>query len=128
MLPDGSPDGSFGIGGKVLVPYDLVTDGTDFAQGIVEDSAGRLVVAGGAVVGMVARPVMTRLLGHGTLDASFGALGKKVYDIGTDSAVFSSVALQGTQIVSSGLSAVGTDQDIFAARIEVDLIFANGFE
>ena len=41
MLPNGLADASFGIDGKVLVPYDLIANGGDFADGIVEDpSAG----------------------------------------------------------------------------------------
>jgi hypothetical protein len=72
--------------------------------------------------------VLARLLRNGTFDPSFGAFGKKIYDFGTDIATFTSIALQGTQIIGDGLSLVGTDQDIFATRIEVDLIFANSFE
>ena len=130
MLPNGLADPSFGIDGKVLVPYDLIANGGDFADGIIEDSVGRLVIGGSAQTTAAgnSQPVLARLLRNGTFDPSFGAFGKKIYDFGTDIATFTSIALQGTQIIGDGLSLVGTDQDIFAARIEVDLIFANSFE
>lgn len=128
LLPDGSPDASFGIGGKVLVPYDLVANGTDVGWGVVQDEAGRLLVAGAAMnaTGVVA--VVSRLNANGSLDASFGAFGKKVIDLGGDGSAFTGVALQGTQIIGAGERVIGSDTDDLVARLNVDLIFADGFE
>jgi uncharacterized delta-60 repeat protein len=134
LLPDGSLDPDFGIGGEVVVPFDLVTNGNDTATGVVEDSAGRLVVAGGAIDSAAneASAVALRLLPDGTLDGSFGNFGKKIYDFGGSFALFTGVALQGTQIVGAGFvrsgSGPGAVSDDFVARIQVDLIFADGFE
>ena len=128
LLPDGSPDAGFGIGGKVLVPYDLVADGTDVAYGVLQDSAGRIVLAGGAIATTGARATIARLLDNGTLDASFGNFGKGVYDLGADAAAFTGVVLQGTQIIAAGEYIIGADQDDVVARVQVDLIFAGGFE
>jgi uncharacterized delta-60 repeat protein len=44
-LPDGSLDGSYGIGGKMLVSF---ADGNDFANAVAIDQIGRAVVAGSA--------------------------------------------------------------------------------
>ena len=128
LLPDGSPDADFGIGGKVLVPYDLVADGTDVAYGVLQDPAGRIVLAGGAATTTGARATVARLLGNGTLDASFGNFGKGVYDLDADAAAFTGIVLQGTQIIAAGEYIIGADQDDVVARVQVDLIFAGGFE
>ena len=130
LLPDGSPDAGFGIGGKVVVPFDLVTNGNDVATAVVEDSAGRLVVVGGATYDATFdfRSFALRLLGNGTLDGNFGSFGKKTYDFGGTADVFLGVALQGTQIIASGQLATAPDSDNFVTRLAVDLIFADGFE
>jgi uncharacterized delta-60 repeat protein len=44
-LPDGSLDGSYGIGGKMLVSF---ADGSDVANAVAIDQIGRAVVAGSA--------------------------------------------------------------------------------
>jgi len=43
--PDGSPDGSYGIGGKIIVSFD---DAGDLASAVALDQIGRVVLAGGA--------------------------------------------------------------------------------
>ncbi|HET6545143.1 MAG TPA: hypothetical protein VFG55_00170 [Rhodanobacteraceae bacterium] len=130
LLPDGSPDPAFGIGGKVVVPFDLSTNGNDIALGVVEDSANRLAVVGvGAYDAMPDfHPVALRLLGNGDLDPAFGAFGKKTFDFGATTELFTGVALQGTQIIAGGLVSSGSDGDNIVARLEVDLVFADGFE
>jgi len=131
VLPDGSLDGTFGIGGKVVVPFDQVTNGGEVATGVVEDDAGRLVVVGATVVddtNFFTRSFALRLTPGGDLDASFGAFGKKVYNFGGDSDLATGVALQGTQPIMAGITTSGTDTDNFVARLDVDMIFANGFE
>ena len=124
LLADGSPDTGFGIGGKTTVAIDLTADGSDSATGIVEDSAGRLVIAGNAS----ASAAVARLHGNGDLDLSFGSFGKKTFDFGTAVGRFTGIALQGTQIIATGVVTTATDSDNVVARLQVDLIFANGFE
>ena len=131
VLPDGSPDGSFGVGGKVVVAFDQVTNGAEVATGVVEDPAGRLVVVGTTLVdetNFYSRTFALRLRSNGDLDPSFGSFGKKLYSFDGNSDLATGVALQGTQPIMTGLTTSGTDVDDYVARIEVDLIFANGFE
>jgi uncharacterized delta-60 repeat protein len=131
VLPDGSPDGTFGIGGKVVVPFDQITNGGEVATGVVEDSAGRLVAVGATVVdgtNFYTRSFALRLKANGDLDSSFGSFGKKIYNFDGVSDIATGVALQGTQIVMTGNTTNGFDIDDYIARIEVDLIFADGFE
>jgi len=130
LLADGSPDADFGIGGKTTIPIDLVADGNDAATGIVEDSTGRLVISGGAISDLSSnfRSVVARLRGNGDLDLGFGSFGKTTIDFGTTAGLLTGVALQGTQIIVIGLLTTDTGSDNVVARLQVDQIFADGFE
>lgn len=130
LRPNGTPDPTFGVGGKVIVPFDIIANGNDVATGVVEDSAGRLVLVGAATsdLSFNFRSFALRLRGDGTLDQSFGSFGKKIYLFGATADLFMGVTLQGTQIIGGGQLTSGTDVDNFVARLLVDLIFADGFE
>jgi uncharacterized delta-60 repeat protein len=131
VLPDGSPDATFGIGGKVTVPFDLTTNGSEVATGVVEDAAGRLDVVGVTIfdtTNFFGHSFALRLKRNGDLDPSFGAFGKKTYDFGGDTNLATGVALQGTQVIMTGTTTTGTEVDDYVARIDVDMIFADGFE
>lgn len=130
LMPDGSPDPGFGIGGKVTVPFDLTTNGSDVVTGVVEDSVGRLVLVGAAVYDAMSdfRAAAARLLPDGALDTNFGSFGKKTFDFGGAADLFTGVTLQGTQIVAGGTVTSGAGVDNVIARLQVDLIFANGFD
>lgn len=130
LLQDGSPDADFGIGGKTTVPIDLVADGNDAATGIVEDGAGRLVISGAAIHDLSSNfsAAAARLRGNGDLDLSFGSFGKTSFDFGATTSLLTGVALQGTQIIVIGLVTTGTGSDNVVARLQVDQIFADGFE
>jgi uncharacterized delta-60 repeat protein len=139
---DGHLDATFGEGGKTTVALDLVETetgihvGADNLTAMVEDSAGRLVLAGGSqardgVSSMVATAV--RLLGDGALDPAFGVEGKQTYELGLSdvgSQFFTGVALQGGRLVFGGVARRGTSggKDLFVARTSRDTIFAAGFE
>lgn len=135
VQPDGSPDSGFGIAGKTLVPFDLAAHATDVAVAIAEQSNGKLVFGGQAIASAGASDaVVVRLNADGSPDLEFGALGKKIFDFGlsTPSAqLFYGVAFQGTQIIASGVAAIGSSAgsaDNILVRLQNDLIFANGFE
>ena len=136
LLPDGSPDSSFGIGGKTLVAYDLEPSGQDLAFGVAQQSDGRLLLAGLSVGTPIQYATLTRLTHDGSLDPAFGAFGKKTYDFAMttpDGQAFIGAAFQGTQIIASGLLYVppGGDKshiDNFVVRVANDTIFANGLE
>lgn len=139
---DGHLDAGFGNGGKTTVALDLVVTesgshvGADNLTAMVEDSAGRLVLAGGSqardgVSSMVA--TAARLLGDGTLDPAFGVDGKQTYEFGLSDVgaqFFTGVALQGGRLVFGGVARRGTSggKDLFVARIFRETIFAAGFE
>jgi len=137
LLPDGSPDMSFGIGGKSVIAFDLAPNGVDYGIGVLEQGNGRLLVAGTSI-GLQAPPAyeyatLVRLLPNGTPDPGFGSVGKRLYDFEQSlpsGQLFSDIVMQGSQIVLSGaLNRVDmTHIDFIVARILDDLIFADGYE
>ena len=132
FLADGSPDPSFGIGGKTVVPFDLGSAGSDFAAAVVAQGNGKLLIAGAATIGVPDNRLVAaiaRLETDGRLDEQFGNYGKAWLDDET-TPIFSGVALQGTRIVATGLGYgdPGGAYDDFVARLHNDLVFADGFD
>lgn len=138
LLPDGSPDDSFGIHGKTVVSFDLMANGADGAFGVAEQGNGKLVLVGVAqwndTPAFQTHVALVRLDADGSLDPQFGAFGKKVLDFGAASPGSQygfGVALQGTAIIVSGIAnRPGPDNpsDLYVARLQNDLIFADGFQ
>ena len=78
--PDGTPDNSFGVNGKLATPTDIVGD-ADAAANIVILPTGEILVSGGSSVGGTVRPTgLARYLPNGSLDTSFGTGGKVILD------------------------------------------------
>lgn len=138
FLPDGSLDEGFGIDGRTLVPFDLVQDGSDVGLSVVEEANGRLLLAGAATRDIGAGALaaaLARLMPDGTLDLSFGTQGKRTYDLGLSAAnsqAFLNLAWQGSRLLVGGIVIVDDPApnpvDNFVARLESDLLFADGFE
>ena len=129
LQEDGSLDPGFGIAGRAVVPFDIGGNQNDFASGVAEDEAGRLVVAGYSALTATTQGVTVARLRHdGTLDPGFGVLGKTSIPLEGDYAFASGIALQGTQIIVAGQRGVGSEIDDFVTRLDVDLLFADGFE
>ena len=134
LLPDGSLDGGFGTGGRVLIPFDITPNGQDLMISAVQQDNGNLVLVGGAFDSGTSVTIATaaRLHSDGTLDDTFGNAGRKTYDFAfggaQDQQLFRGVALQGTQIIATGIAFVPGGIDLYSTRLEVDLIFADGFE
>ena len=135
MLPDGSLDAGFGLGGRTTVAFDLEQAGPDLLLAAAEQSNGRLVLAGAAVGGVTGAvyAAAARLTPDGSPDAGFGTLGKKTYDFEQtvpSGQLFNGIGFQGNQIVFAGaINVIDTlHVDLYAARVQIDLIFADGFE
>jgi uncharacterized delta-60 repeat protein len=133
IFPDGSLDPGFGSGGLLSMAFDLTGNGTDVAYGVLEQGDGKLLLGGeataaaGGLAGAAAR-----LNSDGSLDESFGVLGKQSYDFGIAMAgtkIIFGVALQGKQIIALGFQGVsGVGSDYVILRLQNDVIFADGFE
>lgn len=131
LLPDGSPDYGFGFMGRILVGFDLGGGAEDAAYAIVEQSDGKLLLAGFAAREGGAVGAALRLTRPGDVDPQFGSFGKRTYDLGFDNGSargFCALALQGARPVAAGLLPSANGYDIGVARLAVDVLFANGFE
>ncbi|MBO9664701.1 hypothetical protein [Dokdonella sp.] len=139
LMPDGSPDVTFGIGGKTVLSFDLIPNGADGAFAGVEQSNGKLIIGGIAQhnlspLGM--KGALARLNADGSLDGQFGTFGKVLLDFERTSPSQQFVlglALQGTQIIATGVVTIPgagdpPPQDVYVARLQNDLIFADGFD
>ncbi|MEZ4824984.1 MAG: T9SS type A sorting domain-containing protein [Bacteroidia bacterium] len=77
MLPDGSPDGSFGNNGLVVVSAATLSD---FNKDIAVDSLGRVLVSGNSNAVPHVRGFLFRLLPDGSIDSSFAQNGFFYYE------------------------------------------------
>jgi uncharacterized delta-60 repeat protein len=83
LLPDGSPDTSFGTGGRVVTDFG---NPGDSAYEILLPEDGRIVLAG---VSGTTHAAFARYLSNGALDTSFGGgSGKKKHAVGTGNTTF----------------------------------------
>jgi uncharacterized delta-60 repeat protein len=76
---NGTLDATFGDGGKVTLD---IGGSHDLARGLIQQSDGKLVIAGGAVSGSDYHFVLARFDVDGTLDTTFGVGGTTLVDFG----------------------------------------------
>jgi uncharacterized delta-60 repeat protein len=79
LNPDGTPDASFGSGGKVTTP---IGTSTDQAHGVVIDPSGRIIAAGYSSSNGDEDFALVRYNADGTPDGSFGSGGTVTTNIG----------------------------------------------
>ena len=100
---DGSLDGTFGVGGKVLSDF---AGSFDAAQGVAVQADGSIVAAGLAFVGFTTDFALARYNPDGTPDAGFGSGGQILTDFG---------GAEGENGDSASDVAIGSDGKIVAA-------------
>ena len=111
---DGSLDTTFGTGGKVTTP---IGSSYDFANSVVLQSDGKIVVAGSSSNGSNYDFAIVRYNTDGSLDTTFDTDGKLTTLIGSGSDVAYSVVLQSDgKIVAAGYSDNGTNNDFAIIR------------
>ena len=116
---DGSLDAGFGAGGKVLT--DLGSGSFDEAKAVAIQVNGKIVAVGGSDAGGSALDfALARYLADGSLDAGFGAGGKVLTDLGSESFdEAKAVAIQvNGKIVAAGDGDAGGSLDFALARYE----------
>jgi uncharacterized delta-60 repeat protein len=116
--PDGSPDPSFGTGGKITTDF---AGAYDLAEAVALQPDGRIVAAG--LSGVFAQNLfdfaLARYNPDGSPDPSFGTGGKVTTDFSSGNDAVSGVALQPDgKIVAAGLATIGSSQDFAVARYE----------
>ena len=111
---DGSPDTSFGTGGKVTTP---IGSGDDAATSMVLQTNGKILVAGHSSNGNNLDFALMRYHANGSLDSTFGNGGKVTTAIGSFNDVANSVAVQSDgKIVVAGSSIRNGDFDLALVR------------
>ena len=122
----GSLDTAFGTGGRVRVAFDLGGGNVDVVFGLGVQLDGRIVVVGGAEkLGLDVDFAAARLLPDGTLDTSFGDLGRAVvpFDLGDDQLDFATgVAIQadGSIVLVGPVDGPDSDVDMGVVRLDPD--------
>src|SRR5437667_3355306 len=96
--PDGTLDGSFGTGGKVVTDFN---NSFDFGLAVQIQSDGKILAAG--VGGSSTSFVMARYNANGTLDGTFGSGGKVVTTFASNPNV--GLGLQSGKIILGGTTA-----------------------
>ena len=115
---DGSLDTSFGSGGKVTT---AIGPANDYADSVVIQSDGKIVVAGASWNGENNDFALARYNVDGSLDTSFGIGGKVTTAIGSASDQALSMAIQSDgKIVAAGFSENESDDDFALVRYNVD--------
>ena len=119
FLSNGSLDTTFGTSGYVLTDF---AGGSDYAAAMRIQPDGKILVAGYAVDGSVAKFALARYLTNGTLDTSFGTAGKVLTRFTYNSADnINGITLQPDgKIVAVGTSAVGSENAVALARYNSD--------
>ena len=140
---DGVLDTTFANEGRLLIPFDLESNGFDAATDAVEQSDGRIVLVGTALGNSTQYAIAARVTRYGMLDAGFGTMGSQTYDLGLatpGTQAFTGVSLEGTDILAGGIAfipPVGTPQplDGFVVRLtsgtsqqSTDTIFDASFD
>lgn len=133
LLPDGTPDPSYGNGGKVTIPFDLGGDNNDIPYGAALQADGKLVLVGYVPVSATDSDIgLARLDVHGQLDSSFGFGGKKVIGLNLAGNLFDAAVrgrIQDGYLVFGGVTSNAANVTSFlAARVIIDTIFDNGFD
>ncbi len=104
LNPDGSFDGSFGTGGKLVL--DIGGGGSDRGRSVRVQPDGKVLVCGVLDTDNGYRIGVARLLASGTLDNSFGSNGAAQFNLGVDDWALPSLALQ-----PDGKILIGTDNN-----------------
>jgi len=117
---DGSPDNSFGTGGKVTIDF---KGKGDQPSCVIIQSDGKIVVAGYANVGSAGTPndtalALARLNANGSLDGTFGSKGRVTTALGNFRDTVSDIALQpdGKIVAVGNTTSFGGGDDFIAVR------------
>lgn len=122
---NGVLDNTFGTGGIV------VTAGTtqpEFIYSIVQQASGKLIAGGGMHDGAKTNFTMVRYNQDGTIDNTFGTVGKVVTDFGGFTSTLRSIKLlENGSIIAAGSANNGANNDFAAAKYDSNGVSDNSF-
>lgn len=124
---NGTLDGSFGTGGKVVTG---IGASNDVAFAVTQQTDGKLVVAG-YTVGTNLDVAVVRYNANGSLDTTFGTGGKVVTAVGTSNELANAIVQQPDgKLVAAGYTIVGSASDVLLVRYQsngaLDSTFGSG--
>ncbi|RKH54684.1 hypothetical protein [Corallococcus llansteffanensis] len=121
LLPNGTPDTSFGTQGVVVSD---ICGSDDYADAVTVQSDGSIVIAGGAIAGTntcagtkYQSVLLVRYTSAGGLDTTFGGTGVRTFQLSTGNSTLHAVTLDATgRIVGAG-TVRNSDLDLLAVRL-----------
>ena len=114
-LPDGTPNPNFGHLGSVTT--DINGGSSDFAENLVVDAQGRIILVGRATSTTILDMALARYNADGTLDTSFANHGTLTADFHGRGEFGQDVALdQRGRLIAAGYTANGSDTDFALLR------------
>jgi uncharacterized delta-60 repeat protein len=114
---DGSPDTSFGTDGEASID---VCPSTDLAQAMLEQSDGKIVVAGSSFQSSNWEFSVVRLQADGSLDTTFGTGGKVITGVGASADYCYAIAQQADgKLVLAG-NALASIECVAVVRLNAD--------
>jgi uncharacterized delta-60 repeat protein len=118
FLPDGHLDTTFGRNGGVVTPIHV---NNEYGRGVIQQTDGKLVVAGYASNGSNDDFALARYNPDGSLDPTFGSGGIVTTAIGSGTdRIFSVILLPDGKLVAAGQSAQGVNLRFAVARYNTD--------
>lgn len=121
---DGSLDTSFGTNGTVVTSFvdgDAVHTDDDVANAMALQSDGKIILAGYAVDGPVAKFALARYNPNGSLDPSFGTNGKVSTGIGAGNAAANAIRIQSDgKIIVGGYTVENKNYNFAIVRYKPD--------
>ena len=110
---DGTPDATFGTGGKVMHALSTIQDGA-YALAVIGGQAYAGGRCGPAPVGFC----VIRLTASGALDATWANGGLLYYNVGTNQARVTALAASGSRLLAAGECTNGANLDFCLLRID----------
>ena len=124
---DGTPDSSFGTGGAVRTPIDLVNGGYDVARAVATGPGGTIVLAGDAGTAQGSLDLaFARYTPSGTLDPSFSGDGIQTVDVGTFDSIAGVAVQSDGKVVAAGRGGAGFTVVRLRADGSLDPTFGSG--
>jgi uncharacterized delta-60 repeat protein len=124
LNPNGTPDGTFGVGGQVTT---IINNNGNFAAAATIQADGKIVVLGQTSGTFASDFALVRYNPDGSIDNSFGSNGIVITDVGTFEQARSIVIQTDGKIVIGGDASITVNTDFVLVRYNPDGSIDNSF-